>query len=150
MAKPGAPVADVLQHQRREHQVDAAIREEVERPGEVRNAHFRASAGAPACVLHHARARVDRLHPRAVVEQPLGVRAWAAARVQHALAGDVGEERQRAGALVVGVVRLGVDLRRVGVGEGLVGFEGDRGGGHVFAYLDGRGRAFQWSSGQPR
>ena len=65
--------------------------------------------------LDHPFARVEADHLGAPGHELFGVDARPAAGVEHPLAPNVPEQRERRGTLIVGVVRLGGDAGRVGV-----------------------------------
>jgi hypothetical protein len=58
-----------------------------------------------------------------VLKEPLGVGAGTAAGIENRESRDVGEQGERCRALVVGVVRLGVDFGGVGIGQLFVGVQ---------------------------
>jgi PAS domain S-box-containing protein len=117
LAEGGVPVADVVQREGGQHEVEGLRRQEVERPAQVGLHHGSPPTQPPAGQLDHARADVEPHHFGTPVREQFGVCPRAAAGVEDPFARDLGQQQEDRRAVVEGVVGLGVDESRVGVGQ---------------------------------
>lgn len=112
LAEDRVPVLQVVEDQRRDHEVEGRVRGEAEPGGEVGHQNLRRGAEAVPGKADHRRADVDGGHLRAVLDQPLRQRSGSAADLEDPESLHVAEHGDHRRPLVVGVE----GARRVGRG----------------------------------
>lgn len=104
------PLLEVIHAKGADHQVRPAVFQDVRRHFEIGIQDFRLIAQPLPRQPDHLVIGIDGDHLCPSLCQPLGVHAWPAASIQGAQAANSGQQRERRGALEIGVVRLGVHL----------------------------------------
>ena len=113
LCKRAVPIFDVFQNERTQHNVKRRIVQKSERLSQVGLSNIRRRAEPLLCQFNHFRTSINGNNFSTVFNQPFGINAGPATRVENSFAFNLRHQRQSSRALVVCVMRFCINDCRV-------------------------------------